>query len=419
MRDFFFLFFLIVTQLSFAKEQECKLPFNWEIKAVGKLSDDKVGLNTEFHFLSPEQVIMLNFPKGNEENARVSIYKKVKNIWTFDPDAALKLPKTFHPRHILKADIDNDKFDELIISDHGTDRPPFNGARTIVIKKEKNKWIIHPLTHLMPISAIFNTAFIKWGKDRAGVFRASMMNGKASFFELQDHWVDASHSLPGELTKTDLCMMTALSEDFDGDGSGDLFLGGCDKEKEQEFQKHDRILTNKLGKWVLLPSSVIPPRDLNTTWGTVYVKKLYFNHDQKPDLIVSTHDHGFHKWMLNIYVNQSRPGLFSFRKMSVPLLQEANTEGFVNSYEITSLPGYKNIIFVEVRSFVRDKTKVDPKKYNRLLVQVKDQLMDATECLPARVSDTPYKMRKIPSTANEFLLVPYSGEILQLKLSLK
>jgi hypothetical protein len=134
---------------------------------------------------------------------------------------------------------------------------------------------------------------------------------------------------------------------------------------------------------------------------------------------VSTHDFGFHSWRVVIYENQSTPGKFLFREVLVPISQEHNTEGFLNSFQITSLPGYKNLILADVRSVLRDKNRVHPKQFIRFLIQEKNQLVDASHCLPSEISKDLYKIRRIPDSNNEFLLVPFHGDIIHLKLNLK
>ena len=414
-----FVFFSVLLFSNVVRGDVCKFPLKWEFKKVGSLSNVGVFGPTDFVFLSKDEILLINFPEQDKLKASLQIYEKNKEVWSFGQKLSKYLPATFHGRHVFKADIGGDKTEEVIISDHGTDRPPFPGAPIVILEKKKKNWKLHPISKEMPVTTNFNSAFIKLSGDRKAIFRASMNSGDSTLFEFKKEWVNTLSTLPKELTQSQMCMMTTLSEDFDGDGSDDLFLGGCDRNQDHSFQRHDRILTNVKGHWVLLPPNTLPARQLNSTWGTVYVEKINYNNDNKPDLIVSTHDFGFHSWRVVIYENQSTPGKFLFREVLVPISQEHNTEGFLNSFEITSLPGYKNLILADVRSVLRDKNRVHPKQFIRFLIQEKNQLEDASHCLPSEISKNLYKIRRFPESNNEFLLVPFHGDIIHLKLKLK
>ncbi len=414
-----FVFFLLLLFSNVVLGDVCKFPIKWEFNKVGSLSNVGVFGPTDFVFLSKEEILLINFPQQDKLKASLQIYEKSKNGWSFSRKLSKYLPATYHGRHVFKADIEGDKTEEVIISDHGIDKPPFPGAPIVILEKKKKYWRLHPMSKRMPISTNFNSAFINWGENNKAIFRASMNPADSTLFELKKGWVNTTSTLPKELTQSQMCMMSTLSEDFDGDGSGDLFLGGCDRNQDHSFQKHDRILTNVKGQWVLLPTNTLPARQLNSTWGTVYVEKINYNDDNKPDLIVSTHDFGFHSWKVVIYENQSTPGNFFFREVLVPISQESNTEGFLNSFEMANLPGYKNLILADVRSVLRDKAKVHPKQFLRFLVQVNNELVDASNCVPTEISKNLYKIRKIPDSNNEFLLVPFHGDIMHLKLDLK
>lgn len=401
-------------------ENKCPLSLNWQIKKEGTLSPQGSSGATDFIFLAPDSILVANFPEKGKEQAPLHIYKKTPKGWVFDQAASAVLPVTYHPRQIIAEDLDGDKVKEIIIADHGTDLPPFPGTHPVILKNTKGKWSADLSSKSMGSDFTFNVAVLKLADGKKAIYKANVAGKKPFFFSFsQGKWTDSSDLLPKELGPYNLCFMTALALDFDKDGVTDLYLGGCDRENLNYVQEHDRILSFQKNKWALQPQEVIPARKLDSRWGSVFVKNIDLNSDKKPDLLVASHDFGFHFWKVVAYENLSTPGKFNFKEITVPLNQEINTEGYLNSIEDFSIEGYGLGMLAEVRSVIRDIKKTFPKMATRLLVQNKKEFIDASACIPENISRTNYQFRKFPDDPRRVLLVPFQGDILSLKVSRK
>lgn len=417
LRLFISFFFLIVSiPDSFAN---CKLPLKFEVKNEGKIKPVGVAGATDFLFLSPTEILVANFPEKNKEEAPLHIYTKTKDGWVLDQKASEKLPSTLHPRHMIYEDLDGDKVKEVIIADHGTDKPPFPGSHPWIIKKIQGQWTLDSSSKTLGSAFTFNVAILDTDKGKA-IYKGNYNNSSRVLnVRSKNEWKDATDKLPDELINHGLCYMTAMVEDFDKDGMKDLFLGGCDLENGTAKQTHDRMLTNRKGKWELLPENTFPPRKEHYKWGTVFIKSLQLNADNKPDLIVATHDFGFHVWSVTSYLNQSTPGKFVFKEMEIPLKQEAQTEGYLNSFEDFQVKGYSLGILAEIRSVIRAPGKKFPTRSTRLLLQDKTGMVDASECLPEELTRKYFQMKRYPDDKSKVLLVPFEGDIFSLKVSKK
>lgn len=412
---------LLVSSFAFSKvESKCTLSLDWQVKKVGTLFPQGSSGATDFIFLSNKKILVANFPEQGKEQAPLQIYNKTLKGWVYDKIASASLPATYHPRQIIAEDLDGDKVKEIIIADHGTDKPPFPGTYPVILKKIKGSWSSVLSSKALGSDFTFNVAVVKLADGKNAVYKANVA-GKTPFFYSyhKGQWADASNLLPKELGPHHLCFMTALAQDFDNDGVTDLYLGGCDRENLNTVQNHDRILSLQKKKWVLQPQEVIPARKLDSRWGSVFAKKIDLNSDKKPDLIVASHDFGFHSWQVVAYENLSVPGKFKFKEISVPLAQESNTEGYLNSIEDFTVEGYGLGMLAEVRSVIRDNKKTFPKQATRFIVQDKKEFVDASACLPEAIARTNYQIRKFPDDSRQVLLVPFQGDILSLKVRSK
>ncbi len=373
---------------------------------------------TDFIFTGPQEIMVTNFPISKALDAPISIYSLNKGKWSYDSKASEKLPRTYHARHMLWEDIDGDKKREVIIADHGTDKPPYPGAAPVILRKMNDRWVYDERSKTLGKDFTFNVAALNFG-GKHGLYKANV-NGKNPFFFAfeKGFWIDRSGLLPPDLGPQKLCLMTAVAEDFDLDGVRDLFLGGCDTPQNRPEQAHDRILVQRKGKFVLLPPETIPPRRESRSWGTVFAKTFDENGDGKPDILTAVHDMGFHRWKIVIYRNESRPGLVRFSDYELPLSPEPTAEGYVNSLEELSLGSGITVILAEVRSVLRDPKKRHPAFHTRLIYRDRSGYRDVSECLPTPLRETYYIARKIPGRQRELLLVSHRGQIMSLKISL-
>ncbi len=373
---------------------------------------------TDFIFTGHDEILVSNFPSSTAVDAPLSIYSQKNGKWSYDPKASEKLPRTHHARHMLLEDIDGDAAKEVIIADHGTDKPPFPGAAPLILRKNNGRWQYDERSKTLGKDFTFNVAALNFAGTQA-LYKANVFGKSPFFYALEKGgWVDRSNLLPPDLGPHKLCLMTAVAEDFDRDGVRDLFLGGCDTPGNKPEQGHDRILTLRKGKFILLPADTIPPRRESRSWGTVFAKTFDENEDGKPDLLTAVHDLGFHRWKIVIYRNESRPGIVRFSDYELPLSPEPTAEGYVHSLEEMSLGSGVAVILAEVRSILRDPKKRVPAFHTRLIYRDRSGYRDVSECLPKDLRETYYAARKIPGRQRELLLVPYQGQILSLKISL-
>jgi len=235
---------------SLASGSVCKYSLDWDLKSSGTLINHISG-SADFIFLNDRQILVVNFPEKGKESAPIHIYTEQKGKWTFDKLASKNLPQTYHARQIILEDIDGDNSKEIIIADHGTDHPPYPGSHPVILRQSNGKWIFDPKSKQLGRDFTFNVAAITLKDGSKALYKANV-DGKNPFFfvNFKNSWKDISSQLPQNLSPHNLCMMTVLAEDFDLDGSQDIYLGGCDRDKLMPQQKHDRILSFENNKWV-------------------------------------------------------------------------------------------------------------------------------------------------------------------------
>jgi len=410
-------FILVLLILGACKQSvfECNQPINWNVKKVGELTREGFAGAIGFIFLSPTSILVNNYPSKGYISAPLQIYRFNNGLWSLDKDASSKLPNTYHARHMISEDLDGDGKNEVIIADHGIDRVPFPGGIPIILKDVNGEWLSDNSTKSLEYDFTFNVAVLDVPQKKKGLFKANVI-GKNPFFFVRENgnWIDQSKLMPKELGPEHLCLMTALTADFNQDGKNELFLGGCDQKTSQKNNSHDRLVIQVDGKWKLLPQEVFPERPVDGSWGTVYVKAINWNGDDKPDILFATHDFGFHTWRTGVYVNQSTKGQIKFDKIVLPLHPEKNTEGYINSLEDFEIPGIGLAILAEYRSVLRNKNKKDPLSFARLLIKNEDKLSDETGCIPEELRVGLFQAKKFPDNSGKILFVPYHGQIMTL-----
>lgn len=405
--------FLIASCSKSPAPESC--PFTWDLEKIGFLSD--AGSGSDVIFLSETEFLVASLPSQGRPSAPLEIYSLKNGLFELDKEASRFLPITYHPRNIISEDLDNDGINEIVISDHGDDAPPFDGGTPIILRKSKGYWRPDPTVKSMGKAFTFNVAALPLEDGTKGIFRGNVGKHYPLFLKKKKNdWIDSSHLFPQELNSK-LCYMSTQVADFDRDGSSDLYLGGCDLIKELPEQAHDRILTKKNGKWIFAKEDSVPARIKNATWATVAVKSFNLNNDNLPDLLLATHDHDFHNWQINALENKSTPGEFKFVNYPIPLKQEGNTDGFVYGIEDFNLKNSSQALMVEIRSVVRDNTKRFPKVNNRFMVKTKDGFTDFSSCLPDVLKVQKHTAKKFPGSREKLLMIPFLGNIYSLTVS--
>ena len=415
--------FLVGISLSLrAADSKCPLSLKIESKPAGSISQDRKYGVSDILFLSPTEILVANHPIEQSQAAPLEIYELSDKGWSYSEKKSAYLPKSYHARQLLLEDMDGDKIPEVIIADHGPDIPPYPGSHPVILKKSHGVWKADHTTGSLGTDFTFNVAVLPISANEKALYRANV-SGKTpilhTFDKKKKKWKDTSHLIPSELGPHKLCYMTALVHDFNMDGKVDMFLGGCDQDNESSKQKHDLFLSQAKGKWELLPQDILPPRRMDSKWGTVFVKTFDVNSDSKKDLLLATHDFGFRNWRTLYYENESTPEQMKFKEVILPLKQESNTEGYVHSLQDFKIGGSKLGILAEVRSVLRDKSKKHPRMHTRLVIEHNQQFVDVSSCLPKELKETSYIPRIYPSDPSKILLVPYKGQIFTLKIDLK
>jgi hypothetical protein len=393
-------------------KNSCPVKIDWQMEKVGTLESANLLGSTDFNFVSNDEFIVLNFPPEGKEQAPLHLYRLVSGKWVLDKKASSKLPPTYHPRQIIMDDIEGDGIKEVIISDHGIDKPPYPGSIPVILKRTKNEWMVDESSKRLPPAFTFNSAVLPLEDKTNALYFANVSFETPALFRKtkKNTWEDLSKIVPPELGKQ-LCLMTALKEDFDQNGIPDLFLGGCDRPKERIEQKHDRIFFSIKKEWKLLPPEILPPRKHSSMWGTNFAKSVDLNGDKKPDIIYAIHDWGFHHWELWAYENQSKPWKFNFKEMAVPVKQEPQTEGFIYAIEDFSIEGLGTGFITQVRSVIRDRKNKDPEYKNRLFIRESNKFTDISACLPGIVKNQVMHARKLPGSSGKLLLMPFKGDM--------
>lgn len=408
---------LIVFLLSFNSfaGPRCPYKIKWNIEKVGMLDSQNIMGSTDFAFTDRNEIMVLNFAKEGHDKAPLQVYKYSGTKWIYDPKTTQQIPQTYHARQIILDDIEGDGIKEVIVSDHGIDKPPYPGSFPVILKRINGEWKWDESSKQIKPAFTFNSAVIPFPDKTNGLYLANVSFDTPVLIRKnkKNQWESMAKLVPEGLEK-DLCLMTALKDDFDGNGIPDLFLGGCDRPKEYKHQKHDRILFAIDKQWKLLPDNTLPPRKHSPMWGTNFAKSVDLNKDKKPDIIFAIHDWGFHNWEIWAYENQSTPWRFKFKEIPVPVKQEPRTEGFVYAFEDFSIEGVGQVFITQVRSVIRDKSKIDPEMSTRLFLYENNQFKDISVCLPNEVKKQVMHARKYPESSNKVLLVPFKGEMLNL-----
>lgn len=396
-------------------------PSHLEVTTIARgESFHKDGMSTEIIFLDDQNFLVAHLPRKTGGKNRLQIYTWKNDKWILNQKLSSNLPFVYHPRQIIKADVDGDKIEEVIIADHGTDVEPFPGSHPVILKLQKNKWVYDKQSEKLGITYAFNVGVIPY-KQSSALFLARVFRPRDPYFYVWEKtkWVDKSSEMPAELNE--LCYMTAAPGDFDSNGKVDLYIGSCDLPEPDEKHARDLIITSDGERMRLVKSDKIPTRKDKTNWGTVFIKPFNFNDDSKIDLLIATHDYGFHRWKTYLYKNtSSKEGEFAFDEIMFPLVQEENTEGYVNSIENFSTNGAGEAYLFEVRSVIRDKKFQEPQSGTRLVIHDKENaLVEATSCLPEEVRRHSFRMKQYPDNPTKVLLIPWEGTIYELSLKKK
>lgn len=405
---------LLYISSAFAADK-CPYKIKWQEETVGQLDSTNIMGSTDFIFTDKNEIIVLNFPKEGLDKAPLQFYRNTNNKWTLDQKLTKEIPMTYHPRQIILDDIEGDGVKEVIVSDHGIDKPPYPGSFPVILKKMNGTWKFDESSKKITPAFTFNSAVLPLPDKTNGLYFANVSFDTPVLIRKnkKNTWDDMAKIVPPGLNKH-LCLMTALKDDFDGNGIPDLFLGGCDRPKKHKAQEHDRILFAIDKQWKLLPDNTLPPRRNSSMWGTNFAKSIDMNGDKKPDILFAIHDWGFHHWEIWVYENQSTPWKFKFKEVPVPVKQEPKTEGFIYAFEDFTIEGLGTVYLAQVRSVLRTKGMKDPALSTRLFIYENNKFADISSCLPETLKKQIMHARKYPDSSSKMLMIPFKGEMINL-----
>jgi hypothetical protein len=133
------------------------------------------------------------------------------------------IPGTVHARKIAIADFNGDSIPDAFIADHGYDKPPFPGARPVLLLSKNGKFEAPPMTNI-PIGFQHSaTAADINGDGKPDIFVTDTTNG--SFILLNDGNANFTVTRHGVPVIKDGYFTSELI-DLDGDGFYDLLVGG-------------------------------------------------------------------------------------------------------------------------------------------------------------------------------------------------
>ncbi len=218
----------------------------------------------------------------------------------------------YHMRHLLYVDVNNDGLKHILIADHGPDIPPFPGGRPLLLMQQQDHTFLNETDRRIPPDIrdfTFHVATLDVNGDGfLDIYLSSLgpktsrprilINNKEGFFR------DESDRLPPEIRSGEICSMATATVDLDGDKLSELLVGGCDSDKNNATQAHDRVLMVKSGHLELLPLHFFPSRNEDDSWGTVSLQVLpNLKPEGKwpPSLVAVTHNYGFTQAEVIIY----------------------------------------------------------------------------------------------------------------------
>lgn len=210
-----------------------------------------------------------------------------------------------HPRGFAHCDIDGDKIDDLIIADHGEDRPPFVGGFSYVI------WGSH--------SGDFH--FSHLNKNRAYSFSATCFEKEIylsnsgrpelpeseiyDFRESKGHEDNYHYSfapLLGENGFIPKKFLASLLIDIDGDNKRDLILG-----KEQESLNKDLIFWGSRSTFA--PHPEVIERSTRESWATVDIQTVKVK-NKISSIVLATHSPDMKEGVVELWeIGEKHPHL--------------------------------------------------------------------------------------------------------------
>jgi hypothetical protein len=189
----------------------------------------------------------------------------------------------------------------VIIADHGFDHVARGGfLRLLIFSPEEKKFkdMSDKLPFTERIYAFNVTAFRnQLGLDDIVVAIVNMPNTQPLYLEANGSgYIDRSEKLPIEWRDGSYCFMTVEQIEISSEQNG-LYLGACDRDRSTKNTSHDRVIVDEK----FIDQKFMPERNSDYTWGTVFIHKGNLTEHQLDDLVILTHDYGFHRGDVKVF----------------------------------------------------------------------------------------------------------------------
>jgi hypothetical protein len=308
-------------------------------------------------------------------------------FYTKLPDEQQPKAKTFHARHIINLRLDKNK-NGILIADHGPDQKPFPGGKPLLlVKNKKNRWEDQSFRFPDLKAFTYQIAALDIDQDGADeIFFGNIFtpNSRPLFLKNDGRgFFKRKINLPASLSEGKICVMSLLPMGRQPDGTMALYLGGCDSHDQRgEVQANDHLLNIKSENLEVTEDVFLPPRKLDSSWGTAHLATADYNQDGRNDIVTVNHNWGFTKSLVQFYFQTGK----SYVSENVKLPEEIFDGAFIPwVYSGDVNRDSKPDVLFPMRPNPRRKSALS----SRLLLNVDGKsFSDGSVCIPQDEGDT-------------------------------
>ena len=253
--------------------------------------------------------------KGSEKHVSLfPILNSGKGVLKHDKELMIENNQFVHIRHWQTVDLNNNGHKDLLITDHGTDKPPFQGgyskAYTIKGKQLINLNLPLPKMFTFHICATLE-------KDGPLLYVSNLDAGDIStkktgdsvppFFlkKINSVWTKMIYSLPATYRNFVQEGLACSLVDMNKDGLADLVLGSNDG---SGHTARDHLLLQSTDKKFKIenPNSFPIRSKTKEHWGTSSIDVADLNNDGNLDTLHLSHNKSFTRGKLQVFINDGK-----------------------------------------------------------------------------------------------------------------
>lgn len=232
-------------------------------------------------------------------------------IWTLrdskweEEEALLPEGLSFeHVRQFRLADLNADGWPEIIVSDHGFDRPPFKGGVSQLLVWSEGKYKAQKLGDSRAFT--FHSEWIDFdGDGDLDILQMNIGEPGPRLFQNEGQFAfkDVSPLLSGgELSPSASCRMTAQRV---RGNTARVIIGGCGIPTRSVGAASNQMIEIQNGQWLSKPETLLPNIMPAKDWGTNGLLAEDFNGDGQDDILTLIHNFGYTRAQAGIYLSQS------------------------------------------------------------------------------------------------------------------